>query len=131
MLITKIIPPPVIPTVEEELLYPESDGKRMADNSKQFRHIVTTASNLEILFADNPNVFVIGDMLWYPVEGHPEIRQAPDVMVIFGRPKGDRGSYLQWREANIAPQVVFEILCNYSGTPPTPRGGCLLGALPW
>jgi hypothetical protein len=31
-------------------------------------------------------------------------------MVIFGRPKGDRGSYQQWREDNIPPQVVFEIL---------------------
>jgi Uma2 family endonuclease len=31
-------------------------------------------------------------------------------MVVFGRPKGDRGSYLQWREDNIAPQVVFEVL---------------------
>jgi hypothetical protein len=30
--------------------------------------------------------------------------------VIFGRPKGDRGSYKQWEENNIAPQVVFEIL---------------------
>jgi hypothetical protein len=31
-------------------------------------------------------------------------------MVVFGRPKGDRGSYKQWEEGNIAPQVVFEIL---------------------
>ncbi|ETR65096.1 MAG: hypothetical protein OMM_14828, partial [Candidatus Magnetoglobus multicellularis str. Araruama] len=31
-------------------------------------------------------------------------------MVAFGRPKGDRGAYLQWEEGNIAPQVVFEIL---------------------
>lgn len=31
-------------------------------------------------------------------------------MVAFGRPKGDRGSYKQWEEGNIAPQVVFEIL---------------------
>jgi hypothetical protein len=31
-------------------------------------------------------------------------------MVIFGRPKGDRGSYLQWRENNVPPQVVFEII---------------------
>ena len=28
----------------------------------------------------------------------------------FGRPKGDRRSYLQWEEGGIAPQVVFEIL---------------------
>jgi hypothetical protein len=31
-------------------------------------------------------------------------------MVVLGRPKGDRGSYQQWNEDNIAPQVVFEIL---------------------
>jgi hypothetical protein len=31
-------------------------------------------------------------------------------MVAFGRPKGRRGSYLQWLEGNIPPQVVFEIL---------------------
>ncbi len=31
-------------------------------------------------------------------------------MVVFGRPKGDRGSYRQWEEDNIAPQVVFEVL---------------------
>jgi hypothetical protein len=30
-------------------------------------------------------------------------------MVAFGRPKGDRGSYKQWEEDNIPPQVVFEI----------------------
>ncbi len=31
-------------------------------------------------------------------------------MVVFGRPKGDRGSYKQWQEDNIPPQIVFEIL---------------------
>ena len=51
-----------------------------------------------------------GDLLWYPVEGKPKIRTAPDTMVVFGRPKGDRGSYMQWLEENIPPQVVFEIL---------------------
>jgi hypothetical protein len=30
-------------------------------------------------------------------------------MVVFGRPKGHRGSYKTWVEDNIAPQVVFEI----------------------
>ncbi|MHC5597938.1 MAG: Uma2 family endonuclease, partial [Nostoc sp.] len=33
-----------------------------------------------------------------------------DTMVVFGRPKGKRSSYLQWNEDNIPPQVVFEIL---------------------
>jgi Uma2 family endonuclease len=55
-------------------------------------------------------VFIAGDLLWYPVEGDNKICQAPDAMVVFGRPKGDRGSYKQWLENQIAPQVVFEIL---------------------
>ena len=90
--------------------YPTDDGNRMAENSKQFRWIVTIANNLEILFANRPDVVVIGDMLWYPVEGDNQTRNAPDMMVVFGRPKHDRGSYLQWLEENIPPQVVFEIL---------------------
>ena len=95
---------------KEEIVYPESDGKPMADNTKQFRWIVTIKEGLEALFAQRDDVFVAGDLLWYPVEGHPEIRQAPDVMVAFGRPKGDRGSYRQWEEGDVPPQVVFEIL---------------------
>lgn len=91
-------------------IYPESDGQSMADNTEQFRWIVTIKENLELLFASHPDVFVAGDLLWYPVEGSNTIRMAPDALVVIGRPKGKRGSYLQWREGNIAPQVVFEIL---------------------
>ncbi|MEM8546130.1 MAG: Uma2 family endonuclease [Cyanobacteria bacterium P01_H01_bin.119] len=94
----------------ETVTYPESDGQPMADNTQQFRWIVTIKENLEILFSEDPTVFVAGDLLWYPVEGNNRLCQAPDVMVAVGRPKGDRGSYQQWREENIAPQVVFEIL---------------------
>jgi Uma2 family endonuclease len=97
-------------SVNRPILYPDSDGQPMADNTQQFRWIVLIKENLELLFAEDPQVFVAGDLLWYPVEGHPEIRVAPDAMVVFGRPKGDRGSYRQWQEENIAPQVVFEIL---------------------
>jgi Uma2 family endonuclease len=93
-----------------EIIYPDSDGKPMADNTEQFRWIVTIKENLEWLFANDPQVFIAGDLLWYPVEGRREICTAPDTMVVFGRPKGKRGSYKQWEEDNIAPQVVFEIL---------------------
>jgi Uma2 family endonuclease len=90
--------------------YPDSDGNPMSDNTKQFRWITTIKYNLDWLFANDQNVFVAGDLLWYPVEGNPKRRVAPDVMVAFDRPKGDRGSYKQWLEGDIAPQVVFEIL---------------------
>ena len=97
-------------SLDRAIVYPDSDGQPMADNTKQFGWIVLLKENLECLFVHNPEVFVAGDLLWYPVEGHPEIRVAPDVFVVFGRPKGDRGSYKQWQEGNLPPQVIFEIL---------------------
>jgi len=92
------------------IVYPDSDGQPMAENTLQFRWIVTIEGGLEGIFRNDSNVFVAGDLLWYPVEGKPTIRAAPDAMVVFGRPKGDRGSYKQWEEDGIAPQVVFEVL---------------------
>ncbi len=93
-----------------KVIYPDCDGNPMSDNTRQFRWIVVIKENLEILFDEDPNVFVAGDLLWYPEEGNNKLRQAPDVMVAMGRPKGDRGSYKQWEEGNVPPQVVFEIL---------------------
>jgi len=96
-------------TTQQDIIYPDSDGQPMADNTVQFRWIMMLYHNLSWLFADNREVFVAGDLLWYPVEGDNKTRQAPDVMVVFGVEKGDRGSYQQWKEKGIAPQVVFEI----------------------
>lgn len=90
--------------------YPDSDGKRMAENTLQFQWIVTIKEGLDALFRDRPDVFVAGDLLWYPIEGDNKTRTAPDALVAFGRPKGYRGSYKQWEEGGIAPQVVFEVL---------------------
>jgi Uma2 family endonuclease len=86
----------------------------MADNTKQFDWITNIVQNLRTQYKDDPNVFVAGDLLWYPIEGDNRTTKAPDVMVAFGRPKGHRGSYKQWLEDDIAPQVVFEIRspCN-------------------
>lgn len=93
-----------------ETIYPSSDGQPMAESTEHYQWIVTITGGLESLFKDDPNVFVAGDLLWYPVENKSEIRRAPDAMVVFGRPKGARGSYIQHLESGIAPQVVFEIL---------------------
>jgi Uma2 family endonuclease len=94
----------------KRIVYPESDGQPMAENTLQFQWIVTIQGGLDAEFRDDPNVFVAGDLLWYPVEGRPEICLAPDAFVAFGRPKGHRGSYQQWLENNLPPQVVFEVL---------------------
>lgn len=99
-----------IPVGQDAVTYPDSDGQPMADNTLQYEWLTLIKSGLDDLFRDDPNVFVAGDLLWYPIEGDPKTRVAPDVFVVFGRPKGYRGSYLQWQEEDIAPQVVFEIL---------------------
>jgi len=96
--------------IEKKIIYPDRDGKPMSDNTEQFEWIVKIKENLEQMFDGNPDVFVAGDLLWYPVEGNNRIRTAPDAMVAFGRPKGRRGSYRMWEEGGIAPQVVFEVL---------------------
>lgn len=83
----------------------------MADNTVQYRWIVRLVTNLKRLLKGQ-TAFVAGDLLWYPVQVDvpPAPCQAPGAMVILGRPDGDRGSYRQWEEENIPPQVVFEIL---------------------
>ncbi len=90
-------------------LYPSSDGQPIAESGLQYRWIVTLHGNIDDMYRDNPHVFVAADNLIYPVEGQPEICQAPDVYVAFGRPKEDRGSYIVFEEAGIFPQVIFEV----------------------
>jgi Uma2 family endonuclease len=102
--------PTTSPALPGPVLYPDSDGKPMAENTLQFLWIVVLHGNFAALFRGQPDVFVAGDLLWYPVEGRPEIRTAPDVLVVFGRPKGHRGSYKQWEEDNIPVTVAFEVL---------------------
>lgn len=102
-------PPPA-----EPLVYPERDGKPMADNTLQWDWMVKLVAGLRAMYAGE-RVFVAGDLFWYPTEGSLD-RAAPDALVAIGRPPGSRGSYKQWEEDGITPQVVFEVL-SPSNTP--------------
>ena len=99
-------------TSDGSIIYPESDGKPLAENTKQLRWIVTLFDNLSALFDDRPDVFIGGDQLWFPVEDELDICTAPDVYVVFGRPKGDRSCWKQWEEKGIPMTVVFEVLSH-------------------
>src|SRR5260370_41042771 len=98
--------PIVAPGTPGLIEYPDSDGEAMSDNTKQARWITVLHGNLAALLRE-VLAFVAMNLLWYAREGFPEERAAPDVFVAFGRPKGDRGSYKQWEEGDVAPQVVF------------------------
>ncbi|WP_337174922.1 Uma2 family endonuclease [Paludisphaera sp.] len=100
----------------DEPEYPSSDGRPMAESTTQFRWIVTIKEGLDALFAAYPDVFVAGDLLWYATKGDKTDVMAPDAMVVFGRPKGDRRSYREWVEDGVVPQVVFEV-ASHTNTP--------------
>jgi Uma2 family endonuclease len=91
-----------------DLDFPDSDGKPMSENTRQYEAIVTLKGNIEA-FAP-ATAFVAGDHLIYVDARDPAKCQAPDVYVAFGRPRGHRGSYKLWDEENVFPQVVFEVL---------------------
>jgi len=43
-------------SLDRKIIYLDSEGQPMADNTEQFQWIVLLKENLECLFADNPNV---------------------------------------------------------------------------
>ena len=84
----------------EVIHHPDDDGLPMSDNTAQFDWISIIKWNLEAIFRNQPDVFLAGNHLIYPVEGSVKFRQAPDVYVALGPKKGDRGSYKVWEEAS-------------------------------
>lgn len=90
--------------------YPECDGNLMSDNTTHGDAIEYFHGVVSSVVADDDNAFAAADHLWYYREGDPMARVAPDVYVVFGRPKGHRGRYLQWEEKGLAPHVVFEVV---------------------
>ncbi len=94
----------------EQLVYPESDGHPMGENTLQVKWIIELFNGFQAVFRNRDDVFIAADLFWYPVCGEPRTALAPDLMLAFGRPKGDRPSYKQWEEGDVAPQVVVEIL---------------------
>ncbi len=89
-------------------LYPESDGKPMAETDIHRRLLTTLIFTLETHFQNEPDVYVSGNLLVYYVEGSPAKCFAPDVFVVRGVPKGERRIYKLWEEG-VAPQIIIEL----------------------
>lgn len=84
--------------------------RTLANDTEHYEWISFLKNGLDDWFANRYDVFAAADLLWYPVEGRPDIPKAPDVTVVLGRPAGPRDSYQQWKEASRPPHVVFEFL---------------------
>ena len=69
------------------VFYPDSDGKPMAENEPQGDAIRLLHLGFSLLYAEDHDVHVACDLLWYPVKGDPTVCTAPDVYVIRGLDK--------------------------------------------
>ena len=111
-----------LPETDAEIIYPDSDGKPMADNQKQFRCIHRLYYGIAGLLRERRDVLVVSDLLWYPRRGDNKFALAPDVMVAFGRPQRfNLRSYLQWLEGDVCPQFGVEVLSHTNTRPEMDR----------
>ncbi len=89
------------------VVYPESDGKPMAETDRHRRLIMDFILMLEDHFKDVNDVYVSGDLLMYYEEGNIYKSVAPDVFVVFGVSKKERRTYRTWEEGR-TPDFVLE-----------------------
>ncbi|HLO87147.1 MAG TPA: Uma2 family endonuclease [Nostocaceae cyanobacterium] len=89
--------------------YPEEDGLPMAEGDLQRKSLVYATTVLDIYFQHRQDVYVAGNLLIYYEEGQPQLSVAPDVFVVFGVDKHNRGTYKIWEENNKTPNFVLEI----------------------
>jgi len=92
-----------------EIKYPTRDGKPMAETELHMEDMIDTIQVLQDYFADQPKVYVWGNLLLFYEEGNPRKHVSPDVLVAFNVPKEPkRDNYLVWKEGK-APDLVVEI----------------------
>lgn len=80
----------------------------MAETETHVLAILHLIGALRHFFRKVPDIYVIGNIFLYYIEGNSNARKSPDVMVVKGVGKHTRRSYKLWEE-KVAPSVIFEI----------------------
>ncbi len=93
---------------QEEIYYPESDGKPMAETDPHRNLIMDTIFALVNRYRNDPDVYVSGNIFLYYVKNEPRRNVSPDVLVARGIGNQPRRVYKTWVEGK-APDVVIEI----------------------
>lgn len=93
---------------KREVIYPESDGKPMAETDVHRDVMVYLIESLQAFFRGAVDVYVSGNIFVYYVEGDTRKSVSPDVLVAKGVRKKRRRYYQTWAEGK-PPDVVFEI----------------------
>ncbi len=88
-------------------VYPESDGKPMAETDIHRDLMVDFIQMLQHHFREDP-VYVSGNLLIYYEEGNMKKSVSPDVFIVHGVAKKRRRTYLTWEEGK-TPDFVLEV----------------------
>jgi hypothetical protein len=56
-----------------EIIYPLDNGKRLSNDTEHLFWIIFLKNGIDDWFGDRTDVFVAADLLWYPIEGRPDI----------------------------------------------------------
>lgn len=94
--------------VVDEIDYPESDGKPMAETDFHRKQMNETIDRLAAWFAGRSDVYVSGNLFVYYQKGDRTKCLAPDCLVVLGVPAGDRRMFKAWKEGRL-PDFVLEI----------------------
>ena len=104
---TAILPNTPKKQTSKQIVYPTGDGTPVAET---FDHLYALLVTLEVLrqYLFGQQATVLGNQFLYYAQGLPNLRVAPDVMVIFDVEPGGRDSYKIWEEGSV-PAVIFEM----------------------
>jgi Uma2 family endonuclease len=102
--------PPVAPHElrRDEVRYPESDGKPMAETDLHRDLMVDAIDAVRERFRADPSFYASGNLFVYFEEGNPGAVVAPDFFAVRGVPAGRRRIYKVWEEGK-GPEVVLEL----------------------
>jgi Uma2 family endonuclease len=88
--------------------YPTSDGRPMAETDLHRKLMTTLIHRLETWFANDPMIYVSGNLLLFYARGNKRKHLAPDVFVVKGVEKKLRENYLVWEEGK-GPDFIIEV----------------------
>jgi Uma2 family endonuclease len=95
--------------LQRDIHYPESDGEPMAETEIHLDVTIDLIQGLRRRYRDVPDIYVVGDMFLYYVQGNPRSVVSPDVFLVRGVPKTPRRRiYKLWEEGE-APSLVIEV----------------------
>jgi len=88
-------------------LYPESDGKPMAETDLHIEAIIQMRSRFRNHYRDIPDIYISGNIMMYYEDGRSPKAVSPDLLISFGVGKKPRRTYKIWEEGK-PPDFVVE-----------------------